>query len=112
MKHYVFTETLKDIKNTYQRITKTEALKRFSNGETIYFTPVNCSPCSPVYRLSIGMYNGNKCGWADLEKLTDREYFEYLKNRYELFNCNNYLGNYTAYYIITRTENRSEKEGL
>ena len=111
MKHYVFTETLKDVINTYQRITKKEALKRFSNGETIYFNPVNCSIGS-YYNFSIGMYKGNKYGWIDLEKLTDHEYFNYLVKQYELYNTGYELGYYTAFYIITKAENRSEKEGL
>ena len=106
MKHYTFTETLKDVKNTYQRITKTEALKRFSDGETVYFTPVNCSPCSPVYRISIGMNIEYKTGFMDLKQLTDQEYFNYLMSQYSLYNCNAETGYYIAFYIITKTERK------
>lgn len=106
MKHYTFTETLKDVVNVYTRINKKEALKRFSDGETVYFTPVNCSPCSPIYRLSIGMNKQYKSGWYDLEAKTDHEYFNYLLNQYEFYNCNSELGNYTAFYIITESVNR------
>ena len=94
MRHYGFHEKLADGVMYYTRVSKTEAKKRFLQGESITFTPCNTSPASPIYRLSISMCLDRK----DDNTITDLEYWDRLVNSYTFYNCGNELGRYIAYY--------------
>lgn len=98
MRRYGFHEKLADCVIHYRRVSKHEAEKRFLEGEPVTFTPSNTSPASSIYRLSISMELSRK----DNEKMSDRDYWNMLVNLYTMYNCNNQLGRYIAFYTEER----------
>lgn len=72
------------------RINKTEAKRRYNDGENIFFIPCNLNPENNFYNLGIWE---NKYLWGQYED------FETLYGWYTFCNCNNETGKYIAFYI-------------
>lgn len=80
---------------TYTRINKTQAEKRFENGETIYLCACNLRPFT-VHRLAVAVNNST---------LTDTNDFQKVVNTFEYYNCfNSETGKYASYYAIDEKE--------
>ena len=78
---------------TYQQITKTEAKKRFADGQEICFMPNKINP--------FGMFS---C----MMVMPKREDFEKSESECVYYNCSSELGNYLHFYI--EVENDEIKE--
>ena len=73
--------------NGYRRITKREAFKRYKEGKTIYFCPVNLRP-------------GNLWHWEVAVRNNSPRKWESIVNEFEYYNCiNSETGRYAAFYV-------------
>lgn len=77
---------------TFERINRTEARRRFDQFETIYIIPNKCR-----------LFNH----WifpAEINKGINGSAFEIIDNTYRFYNCNSaQLGKYPAYYVKQRS---------
>lgn len=75
----------------YKRISKQEARKRYQDGLSTIFCPVNMHPFHKFFRMSIEINPANiNCNY---------QAFETVLNAFEWYNCNSETGYYTAFYI-------------
>ena len=73
------------------RIDKKRAKRAYNNGLTVIFAPVNLHPFNNYFNLTMDINKNNiNC---------DNQPFETIVNAYEMYNCTNETGKYTAFYI-------------
>lgn len=87
--------------NGYIRITKREAARRYTAGETVRICPVNISPVN-VW----GFYaDANNRDYTEVSTdgfnttIARNRAFETVVNAYTFYNCNAETGRYPAFYV-------------
>lgn len=75
---------------TLERISKKTARKLYNAGDEILFIPCKLNPENNFYNLGM---------WQHKELWGQYENFELLCDQFEIYNCNNEAGTYTAFYI-------------
>jgi len=74
-----------------EKINKRQARKAFNEGKEIILVPCKVNPTNDIWGISYTTQKDNQ----DVKGVS----FDKIVDLFEMYNCNNELGNYTAYYI-------------
>lgn len=75
----------------YYRVSKKDARKYFKAGYEVYVLP-----CKVRFDLKSSFIQPIK-----ISKETHAQTFDYIINAYSAYNCNNELGTYVSYYLVS-----------